>query len=118
DRFIVIGAPGFEQLAAPQIRGPSRKVEFAVQAEPTGMLDAILVPHARIAELRPRRIWITWCDQIAVHPATIAALDAASTAVPAPALALPTMRRSDPYIHFDRDADGRIVGVRQRREAD
>src|SRR5690606_8085348 len=42
DRFIVIGAPGFEQLAAPQIRGPSRKVEFAVQAEPTGMLDAIL----------------------------------------------------------------------------
>jgi hypothetical protein len=39
-------------------------------------------------------------------------------AVPRPALALPTVVRRLPYIHFDRDPAGRISRLRQRREGD
>jgi hypothetical protein len=36
----------------------------------------------------------------------------------AAALVFPTLEVERPYIHFDRDEGGRIVGVRQRREGD
>jgi bifunctional UDP-N-acetylglucosamine pyrophosphorylase/glucosamine-1-phosphate N-acetyltransferase len=39
-------------------------------------------------------------------------------ATEAPALIFPTLRVDSPYIHFERDGRGRIVGVRQRREGD
>lgn len=92
-------------------------VELFVQPAPTGMLDAIQLARPAVERVRPRRVWITWCDQIALHPATIAALARADDAVPAPPLALPTCRRSDPYVHLDRDGD-RITRVRHRREGD
>ena len=31
---------------------------------------------------------------------------------------LPTSRQAPPYIHLDRDPDGRITAIRQRREGD
>ena len=33
-------------------------------------------------------------------------------------MVFPTVESSDPYIHFDRDQSGRMVGLRQRREGD
>ena len=92
-------------------------IELLVQNEPTGMLDAIQLARPAVERFQPRRVWITWCDQIALEPATIDALTRADDAVPEPPLALPTCRRSDPYVHFDREGD-RIVGVRHRREGD
>ena len=92
-------------------------VELFIQPAPTGMLDAIQLARPAVERVRPRRVWITWCDQIALHPATIAALERADDAVPEPPIALPTCRRSDPYVHFDRDGD-RITRVRHRREGD
>jgi hypothetical protein len=82
------------------------------------MLDAILAPLERVRGLAPRWVWITWCDQVAVLPATVAALQGLTGRVPAPDLVLPTCRQESPYIHFDRDESGRIVGLRQRREGD
>jgi NDP-sugar pyrophosphorylase family protein len=38
--------------------------------------------------------------------------------VPMPALALPTVRKEHPYIHFERDAAGRISRLLQKREGD
>ena len=35
-----------------------------------------------------------------------------------PAVTCPTVFRQNPYIHFDRGADGRISGLRQAREGD
>ncbi|TFG50748.1 MAG: hypothetical protein E4H38_03010 [Gemmatimonadales bacterium] len=45
-------------------------------------------------------------------------LVAAMAIEPTPAMALPTVIRDNPYIHFCRNADGRIDAVLQRREGD
>jgi hypothetical protein len=63
-------------------------------------------------------VLITWCDQIAIHPLTVERIAAATTVTPAPSLVMPTCRSRDPYVHLERDRDGRIVGVLHRREGD
>src|SRR5262249_55054470 len=63
-------------------------------------------------------IWITWCDQVAIRPGTLRRLADLSEQQPVPDLVFPTVRKTDPYIHFDRDGDGVITGVRHRREGD
>ena len=50
--------------------------------------------------------------------ATVQRLADAMAAVPPPALALPTVTRDHPYIHFERDGAGRIGRLLQRREGD
>lgn len=92
--------------------------EVAVQDQPTGMLDAILIGAERAAAQEPESIWITWCDQVGVHPATVDRLSALSSSSPAPALVMPTVWQESPYIHLDRDDSGRITRVRHRREGD
>jgi bifunctional UDP-N-acetylglucosamine pyrophosphorylase/glucosamine-1-phosphate N-acetyltransferase len=93
-------------------------VELFVQETPTGMLDAILLARPAIVRWRPRRVWVTWCDQIAIHPLTIARLAAASDAADEPVLALPTCRSEHPYVHLVRNERGEIVDVLHRREGD
>lgn len=109
--IVVVAHPSF----AARLRGPFEVVE---QAERTGMLDAILLGAAVVAREEPDEVWITWGDQVAVLPATIARLAAVMTSVPRPAAALPLVTRRDPYIHFDRDSRGRLCAIRQRREGD
>jgi bifunctional UDP-N-acetylglucosamine pyrophosphorylase / glucosamine-1-phosphate N-acetyltransferase len=92
-------------------------VDIAVQAEPTGMLDAILTPVEHVEALGPDWVWVTWCDQVAIGDATVERLVAAE-APPAPALSLATARLPQPYVHLVRDGQGRIVGVLQEREGD
>lgn len=87
-----------------------------VQPRPTGMLDALLCAHAAVAAAKPDDVWIAWCDQLALRPATLGRL--AATATGTAAVRLPTCLRPDPYIHLERDARGRIVRIRQRREGD
>lgn len=93
-------------------------VVTAVQPHPTGMLDAILAAGPEVRALRPDRVWITWCDQLAIRPATLARLAAMEADHGDAAILLPTSHRPEPYIHFARDASGRIAGVLQRREGD
>jgi len=87
--------------------------DFAVQESPTGMLDAILLAGEPLASDPPARVWITWCDQIAMRPETIQRLRESPAA-----LAMPTVVRQHPYIHLARDAQGRIARVLHRREGD
>ncbi len=92
-------------------------IELFEQSRATGMMDAMLVPRARVRELAPRRVWATWCDQIAVNPETVAALAERSRHTEA-GLVFPTIWKRAPYIHLERDQTGAIVRVLQRREAD
>lgn len=87
--------------------------EVVIQSEPTGMLDAVALGCGAALGWAPDRVWITWCDQIAVHPDTVARL---AVCEGESSVALPMVTRDAPYIHFDRGADGRITAVRQRRE--
>ena len=117
DRAVVVVAPSavdrFEAFAA--TRRPD--IDFVVQENPTGMLDAITVATSLVAALQPRRVAITWCDQVAVASGTARRLWSHALAR-TPAMVFPTLEVERPYIHFDRDPSGRIVGVRQRREGD
>ena len=71
-----------------------------------------------VRDAAPDEAWLTWCDQVAIHPATLQRLAAETSAHPRAALVLPTVRRQSPYIHLRRDSTGRIVQILQRREGD
>jgi bifunctional N-acetylglucosamine-1-phosphate-uridyltransferase/glucosamine-1-phosphate-acetyltransferase GlmU-like protein len=119
-RFVLVLHPSFESSVRSHVAGaaPDLDVDYALQPQPTGMLDAILLASPPVGRTVTARVWITWCDQVGVHPATIATLarmSAASAEVPA---ILPTTRQAPPYIHLERDPAGQIVAIRQRREGD
>jgi len=92
--------------------------ELFVQERPTGMLDAILLAKPAVERWRPRRVWITWCDQVAIHPTTVARLKKASELDPSLVLSMPTCRSKEPYIHLVRNDRAEIVDVLHQREGD
>jgi molybdopterin-guanine dinucleotide biosynthesis protein A len=118
DRFVIVVAPGMEDGMARACAALPCAFDIAFQREPTGMLDAILAGYDRIMALRPQRVWVTWCDQIAVHPDTVGRLRRFAGPPFSPALAMPTVLRREPYIHLERAPGGRITRVLQRREGD
>ena len=119
-RFVLVVHPSFEAAVRRHVEevAPSLDVQFAHQQQPTGMLDAILLGADAAAQRSADRIWITWCDQIGVHPDTIATLGRLSRAESSTAAILPTSMQSSPYIHLERDPNGRITAIRHRREGD
>ena len=117
DRVIVVAHPSFA-AAVEQWGHPRGNVTVTEQAVRTGMLDAILLAAGAVAACGATSIWITWADQIGVLPETLVRLAALAGEEPRPALVLPTAVRAQPYIHFERDATGRITALRQRREGD
>lgn len=117
DRFILVLHPSFEAAVRAHCRD-RRRLSYARQSHPTGMLDAILAPISDARLYNPARVWITWCDQIAIHPATVERLkDLSEQAVPPP-LVFPTATRPAPYVHLVRDGQGRILEICHRREGD
>ena len=110
---VVVAHPTTSDASRGVVQSYDLPSEVVVQAEPTGMLDAVLLGCVAVARWSPERVWINWCDQIAVHPDTVARL---ADQEGESSVALPLVTRDSPYIHFDRAADGRIVAVRQRRE--
>lgn len=117
DHLVVIAHPSFAADIVAWGK-PQGNVSVAVQAAPTGMLDAVLAAAPIVRERRPDAVWITWSDQVGVLPATVRRLAEAEAGTPPPALALPTVRRRDPYTHFERDGAGRVCRFLQRREGD
>lgn len=118
DRIVLVVRPADREQVREACANAPVPCDLAVQETPTGMLDAILLAGpllARTAAEPPARIWITWCDQIAIRPETVQRLKSAELT---PALVLPTCTRRDPYIHLARDPAGRIVRVLHRREGD
>jgi bifunctional UDP-N-acetylglucosamine pyrophosphorylase/glucosamine-1-phosphate N-acetyltransferase len=118
EQFVVVVSPAARAQVASSLKAGGAPVSLVEQARPTGMLDAILLARDAVATAAPRRVLITWCDQVAISPATVAAVAAACRRQPEPALVLPTCRKPEPYVHLERDPDGRIVRVRHRREGD
>lgn len=117
-RVVVVVAPGAFDLFAAFAAERGVAIDLVIQPNPTGMLDAITLAQPLVAARRPARVAVTWCDQIALASSTVARVSDRAMSTAAPALVFPTALVEQPYIHFDRDAGGRIVGVRQRREGD
>jgi bifunctional UDP-N-acetylglucosamine pyrophosphorylase/glucosamine-1-phosphate N-acetyltransferase len=120
DHVVVVVNPAFAALVRSHVerRGDAARVECVVQPSPTGMLDAILLGSPTATRLDASSIWVTWCDQVAVHPSTIARLADLTSSNSRDALVMPTVRQEPPYIHLERDSTGRIVRVLHRREGD
>ena len=116
-RVVLVVAPvAVDDTRRQVVEGSDLPVDLAVQEHPTGMLDALLLAAPAVAASAAPRVWVTWCDQIAIDPRTIRRLAGAQDRDTA--LTMPVVRRREPYIHFDRDDQGRICAVRQRREGD
>ncbi|MGH9147284.1 MAG: NTP transferase domain-containing protein, partial [Vicinamibacterales bacterium] len=116
-RIILVLHPSFEAAVREHCQNRPR-LSYARQERPTGMLDAILTPIENARLDNPARVWITWCDQVAIHPDTVERLRRMSEQ-PAPApLIFPTATREAPYVHLVRDGQGRILDIRHQRESD
>ena len=115
DRAIIVAHPAAAARVEACVREGSVAADVALQARPTGMLDAVLVGADAACAHAVDRVWITWGDQIAVHPATLARLAEAEDDSD---VALPTVAREAPYIHVAREGGGRVTRILQRREGD
>ena len=115
--IVVVAHPSFASDVTAWAAGRGN-VSVAEQPQPTGMLDAILAAASDVRARRPNEVWITWADQVGVRSDTLRRVDAAMASTPIPALALPTVRKRDPYTHFERDPSGRIARLLQKREGD
>ena len=120
DHVVIVVNPAFSDLVRHHLgrRADAGSVECVVQPSPTGMLDAILLGIPAATRLDASSIWVTWCDQVAVHPRTIVRLADLTSSRSHNALVMPTVRQEHPYIHLERDSTGRIVRVLHRREGD
>jgi bifunctional N-acetylglucosamine-1-phosphate-uridyltransferase/glucosamine-1-phosphate-acetyltransferase GlmU-like protein len=118
DRFVLVLHPSFIDSVRSHCANNGLQIDYEVQVAPTGMLDAILIPEEKVRHYSPNQIWITWCDQVAVYPDTVRRLSEAAGAVPQPAMVMPTVIRSEPYIHLVRNASEEVVDILHRREGD
>jgi len=118
ERAAIVVHPSAVEAVRSQLPLARVPVELFVQELATGMLDAILLASSIVERHRPDRVWITWCDQVAIHPRTLARLAQEERDVARSDVILPTSHRAEPYIHLERAAGGRIVRVLHRREGD
>jgi len=118
ERVVVVVSPSALGQVSAVLDGAVPPVSLVVQQQATGMLDAVLLARDTVADAGPRRVLITWCDQVAISAGTVAAVAAAARRDPAPALVMPTCHKAEPYVHLERDAAGRIVRVLHQREGD
>ena len=121
-RVVLVVHPSFEVRRQDGTSNTSRLLStcnMRTQAEPTGMLDAILLASdAARAERRLGVSGLRGAIRSACIRDTIATLGRLSRDSADAAAILPTSRQAPPYIHLDRDAEGRITAIRQRREGD
>ncbi len=118
DVFVLVVHPSFERLVREHCAGKPFRIEIEKQHSPTGMLDAILIPQEVVNSHHPQTVWITWCDQIAVHPETVRRLRILSDEDSEASLIFPTVKKVNPYTHLVRNAEGDILAILQRREGD
>jgi CTP:molybdopterin cytidylyltransferase MocA len=116
DRVVVVVHPAAESEVRAYGDGTGAPIAYALQPSPTGMLDAILLAREQVEAVDATHVWITWCDQVAIHPRTVENLARLSSWNPDAPLILPTVLCDHPYIHLERDEHGRIAGVRHQRE--
>lgn len=130
DRIVLVVRPADREVFTRHLLafdGAARHLPHTLidQAEPTGMLDAILLAREALSMRRPDRVWITWCDQVAISHQTVARMRELEWPHPigagaghAAALVFPTVEGPEPYIHIERGEDTRITKILHRREGD
>jgi HAD superfamily hydrolase (TIGR01509 family) len=113
--IFVLSPDGVREVVAELERRVPGRFEVVIQETPTGMGDAVALalPHVRTP-----RVGIVWGDQAALRRESVEACMRLHQGPLQPSVTCPTVLRANPYIHFDRDGAGRLVGLRQAREGD
>ena len=119
EQFTVVIHPSADAAVREHLQSRADLAAVSVLWQPTrsGMLDAVMIPRDTLAQNPPDQIWITWCDQVGVDPATIDQL-AVHAAVPENDLVVPAAYTQCPYTYLERDADGRLQRILHQREGD
>jgi bifunctional UDP-N-acetylglucosamine pyrophosphorylase / glucosamine-1-phosphate N-acetyltransferase len=111
----VLSPEGRKDVEPELERRAAGRYRIAIQQNPTGMGDAIALGAREVAAAN---IAVIWGDQVAIRPSSVDAVLRLHQGPINPAITLPTVFRPDPYIHFERDTDGRIARLLQAREGD
>lgn len=91
------------------------RYKIVIQQTPTGMGDAVALA---LPAVRTPHVAVVWGDQVALRRESVEACLRLQQGPLAPAGTCPTVMRDRPYIHFERDAQGRIAALLQAREGD
>ena len=114
DTFVFILSPDGQTHVEPYLKKTlGERCRVAIQQEPTGMGDAVLLAEEHVST--PYTL-VVWGDQVLLNSTTVTACAAVHQSRPAAALTLPAIVKRDPYINFVRNAKEQIVGVQQARE--
>jgi len=111
----VLSPDGRKDVEPELERRAAGRYKIAIQQNPTGMGDAITLGAAEVTTTHTA---VIWGDQVAIRPASVDAILRLHQGPIQPAITVPTVLRPDPYIHFERDSDGRIANLLQAREGD
>jgi bifunctional N-acetylglucosamine-1-phosphate-uridyltransferase/glucosamine-1-phosphate-acetyltransferase GlmU-like protein len=113
-QFVFIVSPEGRDSIEQELLPLSVPFQLCLQDKPKGMADAIQCARDQVKT--PFSV-VVWGDQIALKESTICLGMAAHENRPFARVTVPTILKSDPYIHFERNAEGRIVKVLQARES-
>ena len=116
--LVVVAHPSFSREVRTRLAAFGWRGTVVEQAEPTGMLDAILLAAPAVLASQPDRVWITWCDQIAMRPESIARMRALEARDPDADVIMPVAHGPEPYTHLEFDETGHVTTFLQRREGD
>ncbi len=111
----VLSPEGAAEVAAELDRRVPGRYQIAIQPTPTGMGDAVSIG---LEHVRTEHVAVVWGDQVALRPRSVAVTLALHQGPLDAGLTCPTVLRSQPYIHLERDGAGAITGLRQAREGD
>jgi bifunctional UDP-N-acetylglucosamine pyrophosphorylase / glucosamine-1-phosphate N-acetyltransferase len=111
----VLSSDGRAAVADVLERLVAGRYEIVVQENPSGMGDAVALA---LPAVTTPHVAVVWGDQVALRRSSVDACLRLHTGPLDADVTCPIVLRSDPYIHFERDGDGRICGLRQRREGD
>jgi len=109
----VLSPDGASEVSAELERRIPGRFDVVIQDTPTGMGDAVALGLSRV---RTPDTAVVWGDQVALRRESVETCMRLHQGVLRPDVTFPTVLRTQPYIHFDRDTEGRITGLRQARE--
>jgi beta-phosphoglucomutase len=116
DRIVFVVSPeGRSDIVAELERRIPGRFETVIQHVPTGMGDAVALA---LPSVKTRHSAVVWGDQVALRRESVETCLALHQGPLEPDVTCPSVVRSNPYIHFERDASGRITSVLQAREGD
>ena len=118
--FRLVVCPLHRDRVASYAQKRGLRISLVVQSSPTGMGDAVLCaePENVSSGAEPDYL-IIWGDQVTVSRETVLlCLLHHQYSDRKPVFTFPTSVLDEPYIHFERDDSGTIIGLLQSREGD